>query len=120
MEDTVVPLFFNSYLYLPKDPHIQNGYMEILPSLYSNSEPNSYLSISTLAVAFYSVAAWTGSETLRRTSEQYFTRALPKIRDALQRSEDSELDSILAAILLLGTYEVGSVQFSHMLPFGMN
>ncbi|KAJ5118974.1 hypothetical protein N7448_010682 [Penicillium atrosanguineum] len=105
MEDTVVPLFFNSYLYLPKDPHIQNGYMEILPSLYSNAETDSYLSISTLAVAFFSVAAWTGSEHLLRTSERYFTRALPKIRDALQRNEDGELDSILTAILLLSTYE---------------
>ncbi|KAJ5668345.1 uncharacterized protein N7477_006915 [Penicillium maclennaniae] len=105
MEDIVVPLFFNSYLYLPKDPHVQNGYMEILPSLYSNTEPDSCLFISTLAVAFYSVAAWTGSEPLLRTSEQYFTKALPKIRDALQRNEESELDSTLTAILLLGTYE---------------
>lgn len=30
MEDAVVPLFFNSYLYLPKDPHIWNGLMAIL------------------------------------------------------------------------------------------
>lgn len=115
MEDAVLPLFFNSYLYLPKDPHIRNGCMEILPSLYSNAEPDSYLAISTLAVAFFSVAAWTGSETLSHISEHYFTKALPKIRDALQRNVDSELDNILTAILLLGTYEVSHIPFYHLM-----
>ena len=109
MEDWVVPLFFNSYLYLPRDPHIRDGFMEILPSLYSDAEAGSHLHISTLAVAFFSVAAWTGQKSLLRTSEQYFTRALPKIRDALQSNEDSELDSTLSSILLLGTYEVSLV-----------
>jgi hypothetical protein len=106
MEDTVVPLFFNSYLYLPKDPLIQNGIMEILPVAFSNAKPQSHLHVSTLAVAFFSVAAWTGQGSLLRASEQYFTQALPKIRETLQ-DENSDLDSILLSILLLSTYEVG-------------
>ncbi|OQD83392.1 hypothetical protein PENANT_c017G00707 [Penicillium antarcticum] len=105
MEDTVVPLFFNSYLYLPKDPHIQNGFMEILPISFSNAKPHSHLHVSTLAVAFFSVAAWTGQSCLLRASEQYFTQALPKIRESLQ-DENSDFDSILLSILLLSTYEV--------------
>ncbi|KAJ5766776.1 uncharacterized protein N7511_004392 [Penicillium nucicola] len=104
MEDTVVPLFFNSYLYLPKDPHIRNGFMEILPVSFSNAKPQSHLYVSTLAVAFFSVAAWTGQSCLLRASEQYFTQALPKIRESLQ-NENSDLDSILLSILLLSTYE---------------
>ncbi|KAJ5377556.1 uncharacterized protein N7496_004965 [Penicillium cataractarum] len=105
MEDTIVPLFFNSYLYLPKDPHIRNGFMEILPSMFSNTQPGSYLHTSTLAVAFFTVAAWTGQAPLLRASERYFTKALPKIRDALRTNEDSEFDDILVSILLLSTYE---------------
>ncbi|KAJ6040343.1 hypothetical protein N7444_009248 [Penicillium canescens] len=104
MEDTVVPLFFNSYLYLPKDPHIRNGFMEILPGAFSNAKPQSHLYVSSLAVAFFSVAAWTGQGSLLRASEQYFTQALPKIRESLQ-DENSDLDSILLSILLLSTYE---------------
>ncbi|KAF3390395.1 hypothetical protein F1880_009105 [Penicillium rolfsii] len=105
MEETIVSLFFNSYLYLPKGPHIRNGFMEVLPVMFSNTRPGSYLHISTLAVAFFTVAAWTGQAALVRGSERYFTKALPKIRDALRMNDDSEFDDILVSILLLSTYE---------------
>lgn len=116
MEDTVVPLFFNSYLYQPKDPHIRNGFMEILPVAFSNVKPQSHLYISTLAVAFFSVAAWTGQGCLLRASEQYFTQALPKIRESLL-DENSDLDSILLSILLLSTYEVRQYHFHPLAKF---
>jgi hypothetical protein len=108
MEDTVVPLFFNSYLYLPKDQYIRNGFMEILPANFSNTKPGSHLHVSTLAVAFFSVAAWTGQRSLLRASEQYFTQALSKIREALQKGEENDLDSVLLSTLLLSTYEVST------------
>lgn len=106
LEDTVVPMFFNCYLYLQKDPQIRNGFMEILPQTFSHTKPNSHLHVSTLAIAFFAVAAWTGQASLLRASEQYFTKALPKIREALQNHVDGELDDILMSILLLSTYEV--------------
>ncbi|KAJ5116325.1 hypothetical protein N7456_000673 [Penicillium angulare] len=105
MEDTVVPLFFNSYLYLPKDPHIRNGFMEILPGLFSNARPGSRLHTSTLAVAFFTVAAWTGQEPLLRASQRYFIEALPKIRVALLSNDDNEYDNTLMTIMMLSTYE---------------
>ena len=73
---------------------------------FSDAKPQSHLYVSTLAVAFFSVVAWTGQGSLLRASEQYFTQALPKIRETLQ-DENSDLDSILLSILLLSTYEVG-------------
>ncbi|KAJ6031398.1 hypothetical protein N7540_002130 [Penicillium herquei] len=105
MEDTVIPLFFNSYLYLPQEPHVRNGFMEILPGLYSNALPGSYVHTSTLAVAFFSVAAWTGHAPLLKASQRYFTQALPKIRAALLSNGDDEYDSILMSILNMSTYE---------------
>lgn len=106
MEDTVVPLFFNSYLYLPKDAHIRNGFMELLPELFSNVSAGSYLHTSTLAVAFFTVAAWTGQGSLLYAAQRYFTLALPKIRAALRSNNDNEYDSILMSILMMSTYEV--------------
>ncbi|KAJ6114943.1 hypothetical protein N7486_000721 [Penicillium sp. IBT 16267x] len=105
MEDIVVPLFFNSYLYLPTDPHIRNGFMEILPEMYSNAGIGSHLHTSTLAVAYFTVAAWTGQESLIRASQRYFTQALPKIRETLLSNDDTEYDRILMSILMLSTYE---------------
>lgn len=106
LEDTVIPLFFNSYLYLPKDPHIRNGFMELLPEMYSNAGIGSPLHTSTLAVAYFTVAAWTGQGSLVRASQQYFTQTLPKIRQTLLSNDDSEYDRILMSILLLSLYEV--------------
>ncbi|KAJ5594378.1 uncharacterized protein N7459_000586 [Penicillium hispanicum] len=105
MEDTVLPLFFNSYLYLPKDPHIRNGFMEILPGMFSNARVGSHLHTSTLAVAFFTVAAWAGQGSLLRASEAYFTGALPKIREALMKDDDTDFETVLISILLLSTYE---------------
>ncbi|KAJ5726262.1 uncharacterized protein N7483_007619 [Penicillium malachiteum] len=106
MEDTVIPLFFNSYLYLPQEPHVRNGFMEILPELFSNARPGSYVHTSTLAVAFFSVAAWTGHAPLLKAAQRYFTQALPKIRAALLSNDDGEYDSILMSILNMSTYEI--------------
>jgi hypothetical protein len=106
MEDTVIPLFFNSYLYLPKDPHIRNGFMEILPEMYSNASIGSPLHTSTLAIAYFTVAAWTGQESLIRASQRCFMQTLPKIRATLLSDDDDEYHRILMSILMLSLYEV--------------
>ncbi|KAJ5639650.1 uncharacterized protein N7484_007512 [Penicillium longicatenatum] len=105
MEDTVIPLFFNSYLYLPKDPHIRNGFMEILPEMYSNAAIGSPLHTSTLAIAYFTVAAWTGQESLIRASQRCFMQTLPKIRATLLSDDDNEYHRILMSILMLSLYE---------------
>ena len=106
MEDTVLPLFFNAYLYFPKDPQIRNGFMEILPSMFSNAQAGSHIHSATLAVASFTVAAWTGQRSLLQASEAYFTKALPRIREALEENKDADLDIVIISILLLSIYEV--------------
>lgn len=116
MEDTVIPLFFNPYLYLPKDRYIRNNFMEMLPAKLSSAKSGSHLHVSTLAVAFFSVAAWTGQGCLLRASEKYFTQALSRIREALQRDEECDLESLLLSTLLLSTYEVSTKHTLRDLP----
>ncbi|KAL4897563.1 C6 zinc finger domain protein [Aspergillus ambiguus] len=105
LEDTVTSLFFNSYLYLPKDPLIRDGFMELLPESYSKTTPGSHLHLSALAVSFFSVAAWTGNSSLLRSAEHFFVKAISKTRIALQEDIDENSDEILMTILLLSTYE---------------
>ncbi|KAJ5220261.1 hypothetical protein N7468_009465 [Penicillium chermesinum] len=110
LKSNVLPLFFNSYLYLPKDPHVRNGFMEFLPNVYAEAKTDSHLHSATMAVAFFAVAAWTGQSSLLKLSEKYFTKALPKLRDALiSEVINEEYDLILTSILLLSTYEVLSL-----------
>lgn len=106
MEHTVIPLWFNSYLYLPQDLHIRNGFMDVLPSLYAKVKSGSHLHLSTLAVGFFTLAAWTGQGSLLKEAERYFARALPKLRQALNENADGDFENLLISILLLSDYEV--------------
>lgn len=106
LEDIVAPLFFNSYLYVPKDPQIAHGYMWLLPEAFSNARSGSHLHLATLAVSFFSVAAWTSQRSLLRSSEELFLKALPRTREALQHDVDHNLHDVLLTILLLNAYEV--------------
>lgn len=102
-----MPLWFNSYLYLPKDPHVRNGFIEYLPMVLTKTSPGSHFHDSLMAVAFFSVAAWTGQASLLRASEKYFLQALPKLRDALASDLNIQQHNlVLISILLLSTYEV--------------
>ncbi|XHG09420.1 hypothetical protein AWENTII_012479 [Aspergillus wentii] len=116
LEDTVTSFFFNSYFHLPRDPQFNNGFMELLPRSYSNATFGSHVHLSTLAVCFFSVAAWTGQRSLLRTSEQFFVRALPKIRQALHGDIDGNLEDILMTVLLLSTYEELSALKDRKMP----
>ncbi|KAF9892790.1 hypothetical protein FE257_000379 [Aspergillus nanangensis] len=116
LEDTVTSLFFNSYLYLPKDPLIRNGFMELLPQSYSNTSSGSHLHLGALAVSFFSVAAWTGNRPLLRSAEQFFAKAISKTRLALQGDVDRNIDDILMTVLLLSTYEDFSAMKDNRIP----
>lgn len=111
LEDTIIPLFINSFIYVPKDPQIGSGFLELLPQSYSSTRSGSPLHLATLAVSFFSVAAWTGKRSLLRSSELFFLKALPKTREALQYGVRDNLEEILMTVLLLSTYEV-SANFS--------
>ncbi|EAW09344.1 Zn(II)2Cys6 transcription factor domain-containing protein [Aspergillus clavatus NRRL 1] len=104
LEATVTSLFFGSYMYLPKDPQLKIGFMELVPLFYSTTNFGSHLHLASLAVAFRSVAAWTGHRPLLHYSEQFFVRALARTRVALQGVEENP-DAMLMTVLLLSTFE---------------
>ncbi|RAL02839.1 C6 zinc finger domain protein [Aspergillus ibericus CBS 121593] len=105
IEDTVTSMFFNSFIYSPRDPLILQGFMDILPDVFIYAQPGSPLHVSTLAVSFFSVSAWTGNRAFLQSAEQLFVKALAKTRKALQGDISRNVDDILMAILLLSTYE---------------
>ena len=106
LEDTVIPLFFNSYLYLPKDPEIKDGFMDLLPQSYCDTKFESAFHLSLMAVSAFSVAAWTGQRSLLDLSGHCFLKALRKTRLALQADIDGDLNELLMTVLLLSLFEV--------------
>ncbi|GAA84326.1 C6 zinc finger domain protein [Aspergillus luchuensis] len=104
-DDTVTAMFFNSYIYSPRDPLILRGFMDILPDVFCYTQPGSHLHVGTLAVSYFSVAAWTGNRSFLQTAQQLFVKAIAKTREALQGDITHTVDDILMTILLLSTYE---------------
>ncbi|KAL4884806.1 hypothetical protein BJY04DRAFT_205817 [Aspergillus karnatakaensis] len=105
MEDTVTALFFNSYIYTPRDPMVRMGSMELLPQLYAAAPFSSHLHMSSLAVAFFSVAAWTRQGRLLQEADRFFGKALSRTRQALQGDVEQNYDEILMTLMLLYIYE---------------
>lgn len=62
--------------------------------------------MSSLAVAFFGVAAWTRQENLLLTAQQCFGKALSRTRQALQGNVEQNYDEILMTLMLLYMYEV--------------
>ncbi|KAL4951027.1 hypothetical protein BDW69DRAFT_196766 [Aspergillus filifer] len=105
MEDTVTALFFNSYMYTPRDPLVRSGSMEHLPQLYAAAPADSHLRMSSLAVAYFCVAAWMHQEDLLKSAQQCFGKALARTRQALQGDIEQSYDEILMTLMLLYFFE---------------
>lgn len=80
--------------------------MEFLPQLYGAAPFGSALRMSSLAVAYFGVAAWTRQESLLRSAQQCFGKALSLTRLALQGNIEQNYDDILMTLMLLYIYEV--------------
>lgn len=85
---------------------ILRGFMDILPDVFCYTQPGSHLHVGTLAVSYFSVAAWTGNRSFLQTAQQLFVKAIAKTREALQGDITHTVDDVLMSILLLSTYEV--------------
>lgn len=109
MENTVIPLFFNSFIFVPKDPQVNVGFMELLPQAYSQTKFGSALHFGLLAVSFFSVASWTGQRSLLYLAQSTFVRALRSTRETLQQADmDENINEALISVLLLDLFEVGA------------
>lgn len=107
MENTVIPLFFNSFIFVPKDPQVNVGFMELLPQAYSQTKFGSALHFGLLAVSFFSVASWTGQRSLLYLAQSTFVQALRKTRESLQETDmDENINEALISVLLLDLFEV--------------
>lgn len=106
LEETAISFFFQLISVAQKDPQTLNGFIELLPLVYSNAKSSPHLHLATAAVSLFSVAAWTGDHSLIRLSELCFFRAISRTRVAIGNSAECNSDETLMAVLLLSRYEV--------------
>jgi hypothetical protein len=109
-QDQAVARFFADYI-LPSDVFTDN--LQFLPRLCGSSSSCHHLKEALQAVAFASQGNQLGLKWMTTEGSLAYGRALPLIADVLQNQ--SREDSTLAAIFLLGLYEV--CLFSALSPF---
>ena len=111
-EQEAICAFFLDFVLLPRHPESSEGQLELLLPLYSNTTPDSPLSLATSSVAL----VISGSSPTRRSDYQLgrtiFGKALRKTSAAIRNPAESKKDETLMAVLLLGLFEVCPKTFS--------
>lgn len=105
--DVQAPCYFMSNFTLASQPTAR-GYFDFLLPLVKTEPSDSHFSLAFSAVAFASLAnrpSARGSNLLQQASNQY-TKALRAVNVALQTPSHQKTDQTLAAILMLGFFEV--------------
>lgn len=106
--DDQAPCYFMSNFVLNPKSESSRGYFDFLAPMIKHETPDSHLSLAFSAVALASLAnrpQAKASSLINRAIGQY-TRALGSINSALQNPSQQKTDQTLAAIMMLGFFEV--------------
>ena len=100
-------LFFADYVFVSKTAGTPNGYLEFLPSLCCEESQSVCLMEALDAVSFAHLTNQSSLAWLNRRARRSYGKALISLNTALQDKNEVTKDSTLAAVYLMGMYEVG-------------
>lgn len=106
--DDQAPCFFlTNFVLVPRNSGTR-GFFDFLVPMMTAENPDSHLSMAFKAVAMASLATRPNSKASRLMSNaiSYYSTALKQTNVALQSSQHQLSDQTLAAVLLLGFFEV--------------
>lgn len=120
VEEQALCFFLANWVLIPQQGQT-GGYMEYLVPLYSQCKPNSHL---YYALSAASLAAFGNRPSCKRSSSQsvsakaslMYAKALEYTSRALKDPSSNKDDETLAAVLMLGTFEVCYMQRNQSNP----
>ena len=98
--------FMSKFVLSDRKEEIWGGSLEALPTLYQDAGSNSALSLATAATSMGSIAWNPECAEFRSVALTKYVKSLELIKAAVQDPEESQFDSTLMAVLMLGFYEV--------------
>lgn len=98
-------LFFADYVFVSKMPGTPSGYLEFLPNLCAGSQ-SVCLMQALDAVSFANLTNQSNLAWLNRRARRSYGKALVSINAALRDAQEVTRDSTLAAVFLMGMFEV--------------
>ena len=107
LEDLAIARFFFDWT-LQRDTIKVNrvSFLEFIPDLYAQCQPESLLSRAVKAVAYANFAQRYQVVDARHSAIQICTEALIMLHSAMEHPDKSKVDETLSSMILLGIYEV--------------
>jgi hypothetical protein len=110
VEQQAMNYFLANWVLVPKPGQVvvTRGFLDYIVPLIKNEPPNSHLTASFEAVSLASLGNRPETKMLLGVAWQKYTRALSLVNRALAQPFVQKSDQTLAAVLLLGHFEVCS------------
>ena len=105
-QEQALCFFFNNYVFPVRDPLARRGFLEYLAPFYMNSNPESPVNLSTMAVATCFMSSRMGLPPDTELPRSFYTRAVSSIKNMIMSGRDCTTDEFIAAVMLLQLYEV--------------
>ncbi|KAM6516110.1 hypothetical protein FALCPG4_014292 [Fusarium falciforme] len=109
--DTAVPFFLGHYARIGRDMGSTRGFFEMLIPAYLSQQQESALSLAVSALASEILSMWRGEANSFRSSCKSYTRAITRLRTAIQDPTERAKPATMLAILVLQTYENASAVY---------
>lgn len=105
-EEQAMCFFFNNYVLPVRDPLARKGFLEHLGAFYNNTDSQSPLKLSTLAVASAMMSTGMGRPPDSALARSCYVRAVSRLKERVSTQKDCAGDELLVAVMLLHLYEV--------------
>jgi hypothetical protein len=118
--DRATAFFISQYVFSRPRAHLLNhpyrGHYEYIPALLHGESPHSVLATTVAAVGLAGLANAGNSNAWRVGAYKLHGLALRRLKDAVEGEGKATEDRTLAAIVLMGTFEVGFPSRGSALP----
>ncbi|UPL02672.1 hypothetical protein LCI18_013606 [Fusarium solani-melongenae] len=109
--DTAVPFFLGHYARIGRDMGSTRGFFEMLIPAYFSQQQESALSLAVSALASEILSMWRGEANSFRSTCKSYSRAITRLRTAIQDPTERAKPATMLAILVLQTYENASAVY---------
>jgi hypothetical protein len=106
--DTAVPFYLNHYASMGRDMGSTRGFFELLIPAYRSEREESALSLAVSALASETLSLWRQDASSFRSPRKSYSRAITRLRSAIQDPTERSKPATILAALVLQTYENAS------------
>ncbi|KAJ9480767.1 hypothetical protein VN97_g12763 [Penicillium thymicola] len=106
--DTAVPFYLSHYASMGRDMGSTRGFFELLIPAYRSERDESALSLAVSALASEILSLWRQDPSSFRSPRKSYSRAIARLRSAIQDPIERGQPATILAVLVLQTYENAS------------